>query len=902
MNRSLPQLSALALAIACLLPVPAMAGGGVPEGFEELVQGQREQVEVRLFDRSAGIWPALIDLTSVQLERPEALLAALGLSGEAQAALAASLGQSLPRNSHLACPAGPRRSGCGHLQPLADPGSVQLIYDESAGVVHLFVAPQWLPVEGAAPARHHQPSARAENALIHQQTVNASGSDGSHNLTAQGHTVLGAFDRGHVAADWTFVAQRDRWQGTRTRLQTHSIYYRHDLGAEHHVQVGRMDRSTLVGDRGGDFALSMLPLDRMVGVRVGTTQAYLSDAAAEQGSPVTVLLGRNARVDVFDGDRLLETAYMEAGINRLDTRRLPSGSYVLSLRIYEDGVLTRTEQVPFSKSGAGFGSRPEWFVQSGRRSEPHRYRGEAVPVTQIGARLPMGAHAATTLGLAQVDDTAYGEARLDLRGRIGPMTLEGGLATLHGSDGTHGSEQRLSLRQGASLNVLRQKRHGATCQNRPAVYESLGCLDSTSVYVSAPIAGGSGHLGFTERQSRSLLFGGGGQPLPWALSPVPPRPDEPASQQVRQWQLSFNRSWFRGDHSVTLSSGLWHNTVARSSQRDRGIYASLAFARTQRTAVDSRARRVALDARLPQQRENDYGISLSETLRREGAGQHTELALQGRARPQGEQSVGFSVHADNRTGSHGLNVAWERGRHGEVFSYGLNHSSSLTLSRHGLHWGMAGAAGAGGDAALLFDVGRIDGLSGSAVDVQLHGRRRETLRSGQRLVLPVRGYNLQQAELLDSGHPADAVAIRVANPGPIAPVFLPPGKLMNVPVALETTFTYIGNAFDGAGASLDGARVLNVPRTSLGQDGGFLVESPEKLQALYLMRRDQLLSCPFERQDARSVAVLVGDIRCNPLALSQLPAPIRQQVHVQRLLRDHELPAAPQRVSAGDRP
>ncbi|KAG1318252.1 hypothetical protein G6F63_015301 [Rhizopus arrhizus] len=67
-----------------------------------------------------------------------------------------------------------------------------------------------------------------------------------------------------------------------------------------------------------------------------------------QASPLTVLLARDARVDAFEGERLLQTFYLQAGVNQLDTRSFPMGSYSVTLRIYEDGVLVR------SRAGAGY--------------------------------------------------------------------------------------------------------------------------------------------------------------------------------------------------------------------------------------------------------------------------------------------------------------------------------------------------------------------------------------------------------------------------------------------------------------------------------------------------------------------------------------------------------------------
>ena len=53
-----PALVRLAVALVLVLACVAVQAGPVPAGFEDLVSGQRERVEVRAFGRSAGLWPA----------------------------------------------------------------------------------------------------------------------------------------------------------------------------------------------------------------------------------------------------------------------------------------------------------------------------------------------------------------------------------------------------------------------------------------------------------------------------------------------------------------------------------------------------------------------------------------------------------------------------------------------------------------------------------------------------------------------------------------------------------------------------------------------------------------------------------------------------------------------------
>ncbi len=67
-----PAVTRLAVALALSLATPLVAARGVPAGFEDLVEGQTEQLEVRLFGRSTGLVPVRVTLEHVQLEAPGA--------------------------------------------------------------------------------------------------------------------------------------------------------------------------------------------------------------------------------------------------------------------------------------------------------------------------------------------------------------------------------------------------------------------------------------------------------------------------------------------------------------------------------------------------------------------------------------------------------------------------------------------------------------------------------------------------------------------------------------------------------------------------------------------------------------------------------------------------------------
>ncbi|WP_409460433.1 TcfC E-set like domain-containing protein [Stenotrophomonas maltophilia] len=907
MKAPAPAVTRLAVALALSLATPLVAARGVPAGFEDLVHGQTEQLEVSLFGCSAGLSAVRVTLDSVQLEAAEGVLQALGLSPEAQAALLPALSGPLPRNSHLACRFGGAEAGCGYLDPPEDLHAVRALYDEGEGAVRLFVARHWIPGEPAV-ERFNQISSNVENAFLHQQVLNISGGRDYQAASAQGIGTLGLFNRGHLAAEWNFNHQRYRHHGGRSDVQLNSGYYRHDLGPQHYLQAGRMDRRNLSSPQGGTFNFSMLPLDRFQGIRLGTTQAYVNADAAVQATPLTVLLARDARVDAFDGERLLQTFYLQAGINQLDTRRFPFGTYTVALRIYEDGVLVRTEDAPFDKGGDWTNSSVQWFVQGGRRDERRDDRFDGESAFLAGVRIPLGRDLALTAGAADMGGHRYSEVRLDLRHAFPTQDIRASASLMHGSDGSHGQQQQLSYRRRASWNVYHQRQRGTACWQEDDARDRLGCTDSLSASMALPVASGSLYLGYTRRQSwrpgRDWMDGmddpvGGG--VPW-LPPSRPELDR-RMQRARTWQTSysFSRRW--SEFSVSARLGAWHqrNDGAAGSTLDRGIYLNLSLSRLQRREPGLSQRRYAVDVRQPRHARPQMEYSAAQTFRQEHDSDFREASLELRGSNDDRYGAIAAAQLQNGTGHTGATLATYRQQGRSEMSYSATHSSGFALGRQGFYWG----DGIGSEAGLAVQVDDADDvdLTGVAAELQVGGLRSQRLQLGERRLLPLAAYQAHRAELQDVSALDSSAVVRVAGAVGARPLFLAPGRLARLPVPIEVTYTFIGNARDIAGVPLGGARILNAPVAGTSANGGFVADFPRREKSLYLLQDDRLLQCPLQVRERRSVLLLVGEVQCEALAVAQLPADVRQQARVTRLLQEQALIAAtPQTAAVGGVP
>ncbi|EAV2220379.1 hypothetical protein C6Y61_22930 [Salmonella enterica] len=126
-----------------------------------------------------------------------------------------------------------------------------------------------------------------------------------------------------------------------SQFQFSNLFLRADLTYRVYAQGG-MDITNLNSRLGGNFALSLLPLVQTDGIRLGSTSAYINTLSDNtSASPLTVMLAKPARVDVYRGGRVLSTSYMESGIHDLDTDSFPAGAYPVTLKVYENGRLLR---------------------------------------------------------------------------------------------------------------------------------------------------------------------------------------------------------------------------------------------------------------------------------------------------------------------------------------------------------------------------------------------------------------------------------------------------------------------------------------------------------------------------------------------------------------------------------
>lgn len=877
--------------VSCLASIYSAPGAAsvpsatsrVPAGFEALLEGQSEQVDVRIYGRSLGLFPAKVSLDTLQFEDVDGVVEALGIDAEKHAEILAQVRQALqaalPRNGNLMCQGS--ASGCGQVET----NGAAIIFDESQGAVNLFLARPWveaLPQDGKQNL-FHSIAGRAENALIHRQSMNLTAGRDSRNLSVAGAGALGVTAQGHIAGDWTFVRNEQRRYSTNA-FQQNNLYFRQDIGSTFYAQAGRMDQRNLSSSIGGNFGFNMLPLPRFDGVRVGTTQAYVNNGAVQAGTPVTVLLTRSARIDVYRGNELLGTQYLNSGVQTLNSSSFPEGSYPLTLRIFEDGVLRRTENMPFSKTGGGMGTgKTQWFVQGGRVvANSSGARDKAVSqAVQAGVRTGILENLIVTSGVAAIGGHAYNETKLDWQQTFSFGSLAASASVFAGNDGTRGNSQQLSFTNGVSANVYRYQRRDAACGNAGARGANIGCGDSISANVGFPIGDWSVSTGYTySKNMGQQLFDrldGSQEGMPVVSQGNARRANDQVSRAV---QVGASRSFQWGKANLSTRVGVYRNTSSdKNRPTDVGVYVGLSItgsAPAPTPGESSSYSSAGTDVRTSRHDKAQVGYNASHNWMWQN-GTYRELGVD--ASGYRDESVSGAVRGrmEGRMGSvYGtVSNTYQRSEGRNNPSVTGSYNSSVAVSKSGVFWGTSNGAGEPGAAVAVKVEASDEDSNDVATEVSTANNRPVKLQYGQQALLPIDGYQLARTDVRDATSANAAGSVNVAKGAGTSEYFLTPGKLMMHEVSADTVYTYVGRVLSAAGEPLAGASVLNDRQPKTDEDGGFLLDLKKRTPVLYLSHEGQLLQCPMKAQSKRDVIQLIGETSCSVMPESDLPEDMR---------------------------
>ncbi|MGG8003855.1 TcfC E-set like domain-containing protein [Klebsiella aerogenes] len=876
-----------ALLFVVLLPASVQLASAtivVPAGFEDLAKTQRLWTEVSLYGASLGLFEADITLETVTFVAPETLIAAIKRQFNDDPALIASvtgaLSSPLARNGNLACSSNGSAAGCDFI----DTKSVALIYDENNARINLFFDRRYLPKQ-TAENQWYQPTRNTENALIHQQNINFVADEDYQSMTVQGNGALAMTENGYFNLDWTWLGQHSRHQ-QQQEITVNNAWFRQDLWHEYYVQLGEMDTRDLFSAAGGNINLSQLPLGKIRGLRTGSTRAWINPVQQSSGTPITVLLSHDARIDARRGNQLLASFYLNAGAQTLDTRSFPDGSYTVTLAIYENNRLTRTEQVPFTRTGITPFDRIEWFMQAGE-TDNDDMSDERSAVAQAGIRLPVTSTLAVTSGATVKKNQRFVESAVDWSRGFNTGPIDGVLSTrfsyLYGSQGQRGNIQQISYNDGFSLSFYRNALSADNCDSSSTGFDAVnGCYRSLSVMFSVPVGSWYANLGYSDNRNEGRYVSRRELPnsddrhdngLPWESVYM-------TRSRSQAWQAGLSNAFSTRGLNINSSINLFMRNDHSGDGKDKGGFLSVSLSLAHNRQGDASSY-TSVGATWQQQKheKNQLNYNVAHNWYTDARGEN-EYGLNASGINSDSLNTSAYTRQGGRFGNGSLTVSdsWDRQDHRHRFSSSGNYSSTLALSRSGLWFGRWGDGRPA--SAIAVNVATPEASPDSRIAVSLDNSGSADIPANARALFALPGYQQTTLTINESTDISHCANSEITQGSGSRTVFMVPGKMLHREVQTTTRYTWLGQLTDEQHTPFIGGMPLNVSGWSDLGNGGFSAESDSLIQSLYLVKQRQFYQCALKVKTMRDVVRYVGTVTCEELTYSALPETVQQQAQL----------------------
>ncbi|UYK96294.1 TcfC E-set like domain-containing protein [Pantoea stewartii] len=872
----------------CFLNANTFAAGEVPPGFEELANGQIMWLDVSLYGESLGLYKANVDLNNITFQHDDAEQLAKDIRDKYNSdpglysMLLSNLTKPLSRNSILACSENGNAQGCDYI----DTKKLAIIYNENNANVSLFLDKKFLPEKKVTP--FFQETEDSHNALIHQQHINFVAEGNYQSASVQGNGALGVGRNSYVNVDWDWQGQHYRSEGYQ-KAELNNAYFRQDLWKRVYLQVGIMDSRDIFSNSGGNINLSQLPISQIRGIRVGSTMAWINPSKAISGTPVTVFLTQDSRIDAYKDEQLITSFYLKAGAQELNTKSFPPGSYTVTLRIYENNKLVRTQTTPYTATGSASLNTFQWFLQAGKlvKNTSGKSKDDG-RVVQGGARIPLFNNVALTGGATLLSNVSYGEAAIDWMHGFSTGPIDGVLSTrfstLYGSDGSRGNIQQLNYDDGFSLSFYRSQMSAPDCGSSQSRFGYSGCYKSSSVMLSLPLSSWSWSLGYSKSQNygryvtRSRLPVNDPQHsdgLPWDDVWI-------TRSRSRSWQTGLGRSFNIGNLNISTSLNTFIRNDDSYQSMDKGGYVNVSLSRSnyQQKGGSSNA---SFGATYNSSNINS-NLSYNASYSRYSASNQAGVMLSG----MNTQNISASTWAETGgqfgEGSLYLNDSYDKVGNEHVLSTSGNYSSSFMLSRKGFSYGRWG----NGEPSAAFSVGvdSSDDDTPSAVNVSVDTGDTADVSGNSNALFLVPAYRQTTVNVRESADVRAGAGSEISKGAGTRTLFMTPGKVYTRNTEVNSRYTWLGKMKDEHGHPLENWIPLNVTSWTSFDGGGFTLQTENKIHNVYVMKKDNIMMCPLTVKSVKDVVRFVGETKCKSTSLANLPETDRKQAELMVLRKN----------------
>ncbi|WP_241585917.1 TcfC E-set like domain-containing protein [Rosenbergiella epipactidis] len=862
----------------------------IPKGFEELAEGQTILSDVSIYGESLGIFKISVDLENIHFIEPNKIINAILKqypdSHNLKGMLSKYFDGTFHRNSQLSCSSNGDQPGCDFI----DTNNVDIIYDEDNARVNVFISDKYITSQ-KKDKTYYAVNAESHNAFIHQQNINFVADKNYQSASIQGNGTLGIIEDGYLNVDWNFQGQRSKSK-RKNDIFVNNAYVRRDLFKRFYLQAGIMDSKDIFSNIGGNINLSQLPLGKIRGFRAGSTLAWVNVNKVNTGTPINIFLSHEARVDAYRGEQLLSSFYLKAGAQALDTRSLPQGSYTISLKVYENNQLVRTETVPYTGLGELTSRTLQWFIQGGvpdnegyvgSKNDKH----QDDKVFQAGIRLPVMNNVALTSGVAYFNSANFWESAIDWSHGFDMGWVDGVMTSrvsyLHGSEGSRGTIQQLNYNDGFSLSFYRSEMKATDCDNQGVNRYSInGCYKSTNIMLSVPLDNWYATLGFSTSMNKgryitrqdmvdydpNYSFG-----VPWETV-------YQSYSKSSTWQAGLTRTANISGLNITTSLNAFLRNDSSYNAQDKGMFVTLSLStnthdiegnrgtfsassnvQTSKRAGNAISYNIASSQYSDDTGENEKGISIN--------GINTDTitsSLYGRA--GGQYGAGAVTISDtlNKTGG------------GNIINGSGNYSSSFILDREGLTVGRWGDGTA--SSAITINVNQGDTSDSSKVNVSVDTSGQSEVKGNSRALFTVPGYRESQVNVDESTLASGGVSSEIKSGTGVRKIFMTPGKVYNRDVKIESHYTWMAHLLDETGNAVEEVIPLNVISWAPLGNGLVTFETTQKMKMLYVMKNNAYLQCGMKVSKMRDVIRYVGETTCKSINFASLPSAEKKQATI----------------------
>ncbi|EGI16419.1 putative outer membrane fimbrial user protein [Escherichia coli M605] len=872
----LKKLSPFILWIMAGVPGSPAYARNVPAGFEALSLGQSEWLNVSFQGEDEGVFSVFVTPDSLTFREPRALSDRLPLEElpeETRKKILAELSSPLPRHDEAF-----------HLAPGENIG---VLYNEQEQSVMLLINPAWFNSNNR---QFWHPSQNSHLALVSHQSLVFSHDNQTESLGGTGTLAQGLSDRSYLQGDWTLFQNVSRNTPSTSQFRFSNLFLRSDLTQGTYVQGGRMDITNLNSRLGGNFSLSLLPLAQTDGIRLGSTSAYVNTQSNDNtgSSPLTVMLAQPARIDVYRGERLLGTSYMDAGIHDVDTSNFPAGAYPVTLKEYENGRLVRQETQFFENSGQHqpAGDQPQWFLQAGRRTMADTYneikkspkRKNKVGIAG-GLQLALSHNVTWTGAILTAADNNEILSENDLSWTIpsqtGLWTLKTGYL-MQGGLSTADNEQ---ISWNYNGNTFYLSRYHTFCRGQIAG----GCYSNYSTTASTELYGWTASLGYNYSRSVQRF---------WQLPEMTDSINPDGYPQIRTTEPTSDKQYSTSGVLLTLGTsvnyknwniwprmGVFSNRSRNGYLHDSGGFLTLSLSGSSQLNSDVSSNTTAiLDYR---QHSQDNNLS----LRQQWVSNSQNYRSLGIMFSGGENTQGALVSGewDGSLGNSGMAASYNHSRKYSNRTLNGHYDSTFAVSSTGLVWGNRGG-NESSMSGVVVDArnNRSEDISGPVAKIVSGQVGDVYLKDGRQAFLPLMDYMPDEVTVENAGtHGANGNIVRGAGKHN---VFLLPGHVAVSRLRADAVYIYVGRLLVNGNNLLAGGHILNAEVPDINPDGSFVAEFNFSPDLLYVLKNRQFFICPVKYTKGFNGIRRMKNTNCRLTRDADLPETMRKSERVARLI------------------